>query len=267
MTVCCLLAACMSDPGIIPRREVIVATGSAKRLEQQLGYNPLGGNDESDELSARASLSSEQKRLGYKWCSTCKIIRPPRASHCPDCDNCVLRFDHHCPFVNNCVGQRNYLFFVSFVTSVCCLALSVIPMLLWTVSRISDSSSHKKDVDEMDNDSVLFYVLITIGAAAGCAGLLVLLLWGYHMFLICMGITTKEHWKGANGSSMPADKLRRSLPGLGEELTVFAPRGPRLFDPREWVEAIATPPLEGIFIPGLRRKWMLRPVSQDAYDV
>ena len=26
-----------------------------------------------------------------RFCETCNIIRPPRASHCRDCDNCVLR--------------------------------------------------------------------------------------------------------------------------------------------------------------------------------
>ena len=44
-------------------------------------------------------------------CPTCNIIRPPGASHCAICNNCVLDFDHHCVFVSNCIGRRNHKYF------------------------------------------------------------------------------------------------------------------------------------------------------------
>jgi len=227
LTVTCLLLACCSDPGIIPRRNVILATDSAGYLTEVLGYNPLGqGNPVHKRgVDSERMVPAELARKGYVWCHTCEIIRPPRASHCAECDNCVLRFDHHCPFVNNCVGQRNYHFFIGFTTSVCCLALVVIPSLAWFLLTASTPGSAMGTLDSMP---VVRGAAIALAGLAGLAACLLSGLWLYHLFLISQGRTTKEHLKG-----------RKPVKGLTDEPTLCAPRGPQLFDQFAWV---ARPP-------------------------
>ena len=73
-----------TDPGIIPR---------GPRPEKP----PPGTRQVIDPLSGAVHYET--------WCTTCNIYRPPRASHCSDCDNCVRDFDHHCPFTRNCIGE------------------------------------------------------------------------------------------------------------------------------------------------------------------
>jgi len=37
-------------------------------------------------------------KLKLRYCNTCNLHKPPRATHCGICDNCVDRFDHHCQY-------------------------------------------------------------------------------------------------------------------------------------------------------------------------
>mmetsp|Transcript_42687 Transcript_42687/g.91555 ORF Transcript_42687/g.91555 Transcript_42687/m.91555 type:complete len:362 (+) Transcript_42687:58-1143(+) len=215
MTVFLLCATCCTDPGILPRRSVILATGSAEDLENALGFDILGGVP--GQQRGEPELPSHLRHQGYRWCRTCRIVRPPRASHCSDCDNCVLRYDHHCPFVNNCVGQRNYHFFFGFITSVLVLAMLVIPSVLTYISALNVDQT----MDHMGSISsamrIALYGLALGGVLVVAAAFLSFILWSYHVFLISTSRTTKE--------------FQKSLPNATEEPTLCAARGRMLFDP------------------------------------
>jgi hypothetical protein len=225
-----LLATTCSDPGIIPRRNVVLASHDEERLQTLLGYDFSGSTDDEER---RGTVPTELYRAGYRWCATCQIIRPPRSSHCKDCDNCVMRFDHHCPVMNNCIGQRNYHYFFGFITCVMLLAILVLPALFAHFSPPEHRKSsmrrpgrrpvYVKPASTSPGMSVGSYTLIVGGILVVAAIIFAILLWLYHVFLIVTGKTTKE--------------FRRNIANIDQEPTLCAKQGPRLFDPRSLVDA------------------------------
>mmetsp|Transcript_18522 Transcript_18522/g.25660 ORF Transcript_18522/g.25660 Transcript_18522/m.25660 type:complete len:373 (+) Transcript_18522:121-1239(+) len=69
-----------------------------------------------------------------RYCATCHIWRPPRASHCSVCNFCFQRFDHHCPAMGTCIARDNHRFFVMFLlcSSGACMTLATAGLMRYT---------------------------------------------------------------------------------------------------------------------------------------
>lgn len=104
-----------TDPGIIPRKRVYDISGviMPPLYKKETILETLRNkfvNVYNDEERNYIYVTSETCHDIYifKFCTTCQLFRPPKASHCKYCDNCIEVFDHHCPYLWNCIGKRNY---------------------------------------------------------------------------------------------------------------------------------------------------------------
>ena len=96
-----------------PKLEKISGEAEQQRAPQTPYLEKLAGD--AEQQRAPVVEDDEPDIYKYRYCSTCLIMRPPKASHCQHCDQCVKGFDHHCYWMGNCIGVRNLRSFVGFL--------------------------------------------------------------------------------------------------------------------------------------------------------
>ncbi|XP_063821418.1 palmitoyltransferase ZDHHC18 [Ostrinia nubilalis] len=183
-TLAALLRTALSDPGIIPR----AAPAEAAALE-------AGGGAGAGEAAGRPPPRAREvlvrgRPVKLKYCFTCKMFRPPRASHCSLCDNCVDRFDHHCPWVGNCVGKRNYRYFYTFVVSLSFLAVFVFACAVTHLALAARGAGLGAALRASPASAVVAAVcFLSVWSVLGLAG--------FHTYLASTDQTTNEDIKGS----------------------------------------------------------------------
>jgi palmitoyltransferase ZDHHC9/14/18 len=175
LTVSTMLATAMRDPGILPRA-----------LDPDPPYPAASPSDGAPRVPMPRDLKVRTDVVRVKYCPTCRTYRPPRASHCKMCDNCVDACDHHCQWVNNCVGRRNYtVFFVFLVAAVLTLVLVATTAALHIYFLARGGAGFRKALGRAAGSAVVFCLAIAVIWP-------VAVLLSYHMRLLLLNITTIE---------------------------------------------------------------------------
>ncbi|XP_043472086.1 palmitoyltransferase ZDHHC18 [Leptopilina heterotoma] len=176
-----------SDPGVIPR----ATPDEAAYIEQQIEV-PNNGNSPTYRPPPRTKeIMVRGHPVKLKYCFTCKIFRPPRASHCSLCDNCVERFDHHCPWVGNCVGRRNYRYFYAFIVSLAFLCVFIFACAITHLIMLTRNDNPFLNAVKQSPGSVVVGVVcfFSVWSILGLAG--------FHTYLTTSNQTTNEDIKGS----------------------------------------------------------------------
>ena len=164
-----LLGGC-SDPGILERNN------------EYAFYNNRKG-------VIKVNIQGHMTNLNY--CYTCFHFRPPRTSHCAECDNCVENFDHHCLWMGTCVGKRNYKYFYYAVF------LTTLEALIQFFTSIGYILNYFKHNDFKSVESKYIVISLAFVAFFNIMFLIFFLfkLFCIHTWLLTRGLTFYEYVK------------------------------------------------------------------------
>ena len=164
------IGAC-SDPGLVERNNEYAFYDNRKSV-------------------IKMNIKGHMANLNY--CYTCFHFRPPRTSHCAECDNCVENFDHHCLWLGTCVGKRNYKYFFYLLSLTSGLCFMVV-----ISSVICLIEFFKNYFKEKDNDILLIIICLCVVGFTALMFLLFFLikLLFLHTYLVSAGLNFYEFIK------------------------------------------------------------------------
>lgn len=173
------------DPGIIPRNsEPPEPEETASVMSSSMEWV---NNRISDlKLPRTKDVLVNGHIVKVKFCDTCLLYRPPRASHCSICNNCVQKFDHHCPWVGQCIGLRNYPFFICFISSSTVLCIYVF-VFSWINVLRQEGSLWSVMAHDIVSVVLIIYCFIAVWFVGG--------LTVFHLYLIGSNQTTYENFR------------------------------------------------------------------------
>ena len=156
------------DPGIIERNN------------EYATYN-------NKKSTIKINIKGHMVNLNY--CYTCFHFRPPRTSHCAECDNCVEKFDHHCLWMGTCIGKRNYKYFylVLSLTTILCI-IQIFSCIGFIVVKLKQENIKKILYITISLSCVCFFDIMFFS-------FFLIKLFAVHSWLLTTGLTFYEHIK------------------------------------------------------------------------
>ncbi|XVF07032.1 hypothetical protein REPUB_Repub06bG0102300 [Reevesia pubescens] len=177
------------DPGIVPRNSKPPESDEAFDVATP-SMEWVNGRTPHLRLPRTKDVLVNGHTVKVKYCDTCLLYRPPRASHCSICNNCVQRFDHHCPWVGQCIGIRNYRFFFMFISTSTILCLYVF-VFSWINVLEKEIDNHSNIWKAMSHDILSVFLIVYCFIAVWFVGGLTI----FHLYLICTNQTTYENFR------------------------------------------------------------------------
>ena len=193
-----MLCAWLSDPGILPRKNLTYRQRKTKTYRQS-APNPQ-------------YCISSGRRVKLSYCASCEMYQPPRTAHCIMSDSCVMRFDHFCPWIGNTVGQRNYRYFFQF------LIVGMLLMIDMLVVNVARMVAHVQNVVEGGANDVAFGVSILITVFAFIFFWFIVGMVVFHGYLQATNQTTYENvnqrWSNGNPHGYGCDIFMQLMVSL-----------------------------------------------------